>query len=175
MLWSAPIQPANLLLPYFFEVSGKHPLPRDYRDEATHTDSEVLRFPAVALDLAFSIVFSMTLQIQTAKTSRFIGRFPRSYRYSQRRQFGTSLFWSFSMKLQIQTAQTNRMDGVPSSEPCSLKLQIQTARTIRNSAELFFRLCEFSSGDLQSPVSISFLILIRNSIQPSVCPATFSF
>ena len=27
----------------------------------------------------------------------------------------------------------------------------------------FFRLCEFSSGDLQSPVSISFLILIRNS------------
>ena len=32
----------------------------------------------------------------------------------------------------------------------------------------FFRLCEFSSGDLQSPVSISFLILIRYSLTHSL-------
>ena len=32
----------------------------------------------------------------------------------------------------------------------------------------FFRLCEFSSGGLQSPVSISFLILIWNSLTHSL-------
>ena len=37
-------------------------------------------------------------------------------------------------------------------------------------SQVFFRLCEFSSGDLQSPVSISFVGLIRNSIHPSIRP-----
>ena len=49
----------------------------------------------------------------------------------------------------------------------SRKLPIQNAKTIWNSSS-FFRLCEFSSGDLQSPDSISFLILIRYSLTHSL-------